>query len=191
MEEKHIKPESEKISAFEKTNLDALAKFLNSEIGEAFECEDTEYSEKRKALRLSLTDVEAWVKFTELVYSEKYEASTLLNLSSVGAKIQLNRKVKIGKQAMLRFVFPDHNEFFVYGRVVWSESINDCFEYGIQFDKRNSLLSNKIIHTHLDTKDDSEPMVTIEKTPEAFIQAINTFFSTEKRRFILKNICKK
>lgn len=191
MSEKRVRPESERISAFEKTNLDALAKFLTTEIGEAFECEDVDYNEKRKALRLTLTDVEVWVKFTELVYSEKYEASRLLNISSVGVKILLNRKVKIGKQAMLRLVFPDDNEFFIYGRVVWLENKHDQFEYGIQFDKRNSLLSSKIFHTHLKTEDDNDPLVTIEKTPEAFIQAINTFFSKEKRQQILKNICRK
>jgi len=189
--DKRIKTNSGQVSAFEKTNLETLATFLNSEIGGALESDEVDYSEKRKALRLNLDQVESWVKFTELVYSEKYEASTLLNISSVGVKIQLNKKAKIGKQAMLRFVFPDSNEYFVYGRVVWAENMENNYQYGIQFDRRNSILSDKIIQTQLNTDEESHPLVTIEKTPEAFIQAINTFFSEENRRLIRNQISRK
>ncbi len=191
MEENRIKTNSGQVSTFEKTNLETLATFLNSEIGGALDCDEMDHSEKRKALRLNLEGVESWVKFTELVYSEKYEASKLLNISSVGAKIEMHRKAKIGKQAMLRFVFPDSNEFFVYGSVVWAESIETGYQYGIQFDKRNSILSEKIIQTHFDTDEEPCPLVTIEKTPSAFIQAINTFFSEEDRRLIRSQISRK
>ena len=191
MEEKRIKTNTGQVSAFEKANLETLATFLNSEIGGALESDEVDYSEKRKALRLNLEHVESWVKFTELVYSEKYEASTLLDISSAGAKIQMNRKAKIGKQAMLRFVFPDSNEFFVYGRVVWTENMENGYQYGIQFDKRNSILSEKIIQTQFNTDEESRPLVTIEKTPEAFVQAINTFFSEENRRLIRNQISRR
>ncbi len=191
MDNEPIKKDPNPVSPFEKANLEALASFLKSELGESLDCSETDYGEKRKALRLNLEQVETWVKFTELIYSEKYEFSKLEDISSVGAKINMCRKVTIAKQAMLRFVFPDLNEFFVYGRVVWIEEMEKGYQYGIQFDKRNSILSEKIIETHLANDAKSGPLVTIEKTPEAFIQAINTFFSEEKRRLIQSQINRK
>ena len=152
---------------------------------------EPDYLETRKALRFVNHDIEVLVKVIDLFKAGKYEKFALFDVSSYGARIRMDRRVKIGKKLALQFIFNDQTKYFLQARIVREEGGADEFIYGIQFEQENALLSEKLVQNEFKNDDASEDHVKIKNTPDAFAEAINTFFSLEERLYIKKNISTK
>ena len=149
---------------------------------------EPDYLENRKALRFANHDIEVWVKVIDLFKTGKYEKFALFDLSSRGAKIRVNRKLKIAKKLALQFIFKDQSKYFLQARIIREEGRSDDNIYGIQFEQKNAFLSEKLVQNEFKIDDASANHINMKNTPDAFAEAINTFFSLEERLYIKKHI---
>ncbi len=152
---------------------------------------ELDYLENRNALRFTNRDIEVWVKVIDVFKIGKYEKFALFDVSSLGAKIRANRKLKIGKKLALQFIFNDLAKYFLQARIIWEEGGSDEYVYGIQFEQKNSFLGEKLVQAEFKIDDVCANHVNIKNTPDDFVKAINTFFSLEERLYIKKHILKK
>ncbi len=97
---------------------------------------ELDYLENRNALRFTNRDIEVWVKVIDVFKIGKYEKFALFDVSSLGAKIRANRKLKIGKKLALQFIFNDLAKYFLQARIIWEEGGSDEYVYGIQFEQK-------------------------------------------------------
>jgi len=155
------------------------------------ESEESDYIENRNALRFTNRDIEVWVKVIGVFKTSRYEKFALRDISSLGATIQVNKKLKIGKKLAIKFVFGRQSKYFLQARIIRRENESGEYVYGIQFDKKNSFLGKKLVQTEFKTGDLHTEPITIRNTPDDFLDAINTFFSLKERLCIRKRISTK
>lgn len=175
-------------------NKEDLRDFLEKMQSETLDIDnnlESDYFENRTALRFANHDIEVWVKVLDVFKTGKYEKFTLFNISFTGAKIRANRKLKIGKKLALQFIFNDQTKYFMLAEIIRQKDGDDESIYGIKFEQKNSFFSDKLVQTEFKIDDVCANHVNLGNNPDAFVEAINTFFSLEERLYLKKCISTK
>jgi len=91
--------------------------------------------ERRKTRRLQRGEA------TFLEYPSGKKATTLLDISIGGMRVELDEEFKVGTPLMLKAsILPHAGEFFMAGRVTWvKKNAIGAFETGVKFTKVSTI----------------------------------------------------
>ncbi|MCQ8181719.1 PilZ domain-containing protein [Methylomonas sp. SURF-1] len=121
---------------------DSSMDFLDQEIDL-----DSEWSNKRSAVRYLRNDIKAAVKIHSLWFPRLFPVS-LRDISSRGAAIVTDQKIKKKSRVSLFLLFSDGRRFQVEAAIVHHDAGSQ--RYGVKFDSLNSELAEHLLHTQTD-----------------------------------------
>lgn len=110
---------------------------------------DVQTNNQRIAVRYIRTDISASV-FTPgfLNFSKKHTAVELLDISSKGAAIECEKKLRIKKRIILELIFTDNHKFVIRAKII-HQAINKK-QYGLKFDRFNHDLGDYLLSSQND-----------------------------------------
>jgi len=107
---------------------------------------DSLLTNKRVAVRYRRTDIKAVIKIRSIFFPRLVPV-ILVDISSKGAAVKSNKKLRRNHKICLYLLFNDGRRFAIDGIVAHAESAT---RYGIKFDSYNTALAEHLLHTQTD-----------------------------------------
>ncbi len=107
---------------------------------------DSSFLNKRIAVRYRRSDIKAVIKINSAFFPRLIPVA-LIDISSKGAAIQSNKKLKKKARISLYLLFNDGQRFTIDGTVAHTSAAP---RYGIKYDAINPALAEHLLHTQTD-----------------------------------------
>jgi len=109
---------------------------------------DEQTSNQRKATRYIRDDITISIRKSSLLNLSKRIPVILLDISSKGAAVECEKRLKIKNKVILEMIFQDEHQFIIPAKIV--HQIKDKNRYGLKFDKVNDGLGDYILSSQND-----------------------------------------
>lgn len=107
---------------------------------------DSSFLNKRIAVRYRRSDIKAVIKINSAFFPRLIPVA-LIDISSKGAAIQSNKKLRKKASISLYLLFNDGRRFTIDGTIVHTSSAP---RYGVKYDAINQALAEHLLHTQTD-----------------------------------------